>query len=122
MTTTTDPPQTRPAPGPGPVEAAPAGGAADAGSAGELRAELVESDTGWTLTLHLDPTAARTLRTQLSGHVVTELQLGSVTASVLPNLVPGDPFAVDRVAVIVSEGPADTLEDVSGDPDRPLPG
>jgi hypothetical protein len=115
MTATADRPQTRPVPGPGPVEAA-------ADGAGELRAELVESDTGWTLTLHLDPTAARTIRTQLSGHVVTELELGSVTASVLPNLVPGEPFAVDRLAVIVSDEPADGPDAVSGDPDRPLPG
>lgn len=116
MTTTADPPQTRPTPGPGPVESVPVE------NAGELRAELVESESGWTLTLHLDPTAARTIRTQLSGHVVTELQLGSVTASVLPNLVPGEPFAVDRLAVVVSDGPVDGPDDASGGADRPLPG
>lgn len=120
MTATADAAQTRPAPGPLP--------AGDSPGTGEVRAELAESDAGWTLTLHLDPQAARAVRTQLSGHVVADIELGSVTASVLPNLVPGEPFRVDRFAVVVAEG-----DTVNGDPakgdraepaadSRPLPG
>lgn len=110
MTATADPPQARPAPGPLPVDTVP--------GSGEVRADLVESDAGWTLTLHLDPQAARAIRTQLSGHVVADIELGSVTASVLPNLVPGEPFRVDRFAVVVadSDAPEPTADS------RPLPG
>lgn len=110
MTATTDPPQARPAPGPLPSEDAP--------GTGEVRAELVESDAGWALTLHLDRHAARAIRTQLSGHVVADIELGSVTASVLPNLVPGEPFRVDRFAVVVAGvDPSEPAAD-----SRPLPG
>lgn len=110
MTATADPPQARPAPGPLPTQDAP--------GTGEVRADLVESDAGWTLTLRLDPQAARAIRTQLSGHVVAGIELGSVTASVLPNLVPGEPFRVDRFAVVVAGGdPAELAAD-----SRPLPG
>jgi hypothetical protein len=66
------------------------------------RAELLETPAGWVLTLALDQRTADQLRDELSsgrntGWFVPE----GITVSITPNLVPGGPFPLCAVEIIV---------------------
>lgn len=64
-----------------------------------IRAELTETPDGWVLALHCDQATAAALRSTGLGRG----GLDRFTVSVNPNLVPGEPFAIDTVIVVVDE-------------------
>ena len=75
--------------------------------AARCAAELVESSDGWHLTLRL---ASADALTNLVGNLTGAAQVGlhrqtagDLTVRISPNLVPGHPFALADIHVIVDE-------------------
>jgi hypothetical protein len=118
MTMTTDPPRqedqptrsprprTRPLPGePDHMgESDDAGHPRDPGDAGDgARAALTETPAGWVLTLTLDARAARAFQAGAVGAGRFLLEPTNLTVSITPNLVPGEPFTLQAIELVVAE-------------------
>ena len=66
------------------------------------RAELVETPDGWVLTLSVDARTAEQLRAELdSDRSVGWFVPRDFEVSISPNLVPGAPFPLSAVEIIV---------------------
>lgn len=66
------------------------------------RAQLVETPDGWVLTLTLDAATARRVRTELGrGRNPSWFAPADFEVSVAPNLVPGAPFPVSAIEILV---------------------
>ena len=66
------------------------------------RAELLETPAGWVLTLSIDDRTADQLRTELaSGRSTGWFVPNGFEVSITPNLVPGTPFPLCAVEIIV---------------------
>jgi hypothetical protein len=70
---------------------------------GSGTAELSESKSGWTLTLSLDARTAVALRESLSQAGRSQLELRGFAVSITPNLVPGEPFPLESVDLVIAE-------------------
>lgn len=68
----------------------------------KVSAQLAETSSGWVLTLTLDQAAARALQPILAGGEGVRLDARRVTVSITPNLVPGQPFALDAIEVALT--------------------
>ncbi len=66
------------------------------------RADLVETSAGWVLTLSVDARTAEQLRAELSsGRSAASFVPRDFEVSITPNLVPGAPFQLSAVEIIV---------------------
>jgi hypothetical protein len=69
---------------------------------GKSSAHLVETPDGWVLTLTVDARTAVQLRKELGrGSHTNWLALREFEVSITPNLVPGAPFTVSAVEIVV---------------------
>lgn len=66
------------------------------------RAHLVETPDGWVLTLTLDARTAVQLRAELGrGREMSWLVPRDFEVSITPNLVPGTPFPLSGVEIVI---------------------
>ena len=69
------------------------------------RADLVETPQGWVLTLFLDANAAQRLRGEVGEELsTTRLEPDDFRMTISPNLVPGTPFTISAIDIVV-DGP-----------------
>lgn len=77
--------------------------AAPASAQRSVRVELTESRAGWALVVTLDRPAAAAIGARLSAGEGAALADAGLRVSIMPNLVPGQPFPVDSVTVVISD-------------------
>lgn len=65
-------------------------------------ARLIETPDGWVLTLTLDARTAVDIRKELGrGQNVNWVVPKNFAVSITPNLVPGEPFALSEIEIII---------------------
>ena len=79
-------------------------------AAGQCQVHLEETPAGWLLTITVDHQAAAELSAAVTqGHRV--LRAGEMSVAITPNLVPGEPFEISAVQVVLT---GDPVADQSG--------
>jgi hypothetical protein len=66
-------------------------------------AVLEETEAGWTLTVTVAAASLAAFVGDAAESTPTEIELPGLVVTVSPNLVPGEPFVVEKVQIVVVE-------------------
>jgi hypothetical protein len=68
----------------------------------QVHAELIETRSGWVLTVTLTAALADSIRASHADELERVIGADHVTMSIAPNLVPGTPFLISSVKIVLA--------------------